>query len=184
MIADLLKEYHAENIVFDPVMIATSGARLSSGMTVERMKQKLMPICTLLTPNIPEAQVLCGMKINTKEDMKQAARQISSLYGCAVLVKGGHRVDDVSDYLYANGSGRWFEGERIENPNTHGTGCTLSSAIASNLAKGFSLAESVQRAKDYLSGALTAMLDLGQGSGPVMHNFDLTSPFAKEKESV
>ena len=120
------------------------------------------------------------MTIKTKEDMLAAAEKISKTYGCAVLLKGGHSINDANDYLYANGEGHWFEGKRIDNPNTHGTGCTLSSAIASNLAKGYELPEAVKRAKDYISGALGAMLDLGKGSGPMKHAFDLTGEFAKE----
>ena len=133
--------------------------------------RELLPISTLVTPNIPEAQVLSGMAIKTKEDMTTAAKQIGDRYRCAVLLKGGHSVNDANDLLYENGELIWFEGKRIDNPNTHGTGCTLSSAIAANLAKGFPLAESVQRAKEYISGALAAMLDLGKGSGPVDHMY-------------
>jgi hydroxymethylpyrimidine/phosphomethylpyrimidine kinase len=107
--------------------------------------------------------------------MISAAKFIGDTYGCAVLLKGGHSINDANDLLYANGEFVWFEGKRINNPNTHGTGCTLSSAIASNLAKGFSLAESVKRAKDYITNALAAQLDLGKGSGPLQHNFGLCS---------
>ena len=124
------------------------------------------------------------MTIRSKEDMETAAKQLGDRYGCAVLLKGGHSINDANDLLYTDGKLYWFQGKRIDNPNTHGTGCTLSSAIASNLAKGFSLGESVQRAKEYISGALAAMLDLGKGSGPMMHNFDLTSEFSKENKSV
>ena len=140
----------------------------------------MLPVSTLETPNIPEAQVLSGLTIETKEDMVTAAKQIGDNYHCAVLLKGGHSINDANDLLYANEELVWFEGKRIDNPNTHGTGCTLSSAIASNLAKGFTLAESVQRAKDYISGALAAMLDLGEGSGPMNHAFDLQGEYAKE----
>ena len=133
-----------------------------------------------MTPNIPEAQVLSGLTIETKEDMVTAAKQIGDNYHCAVLLKGGHSINDANDLLYANGELHWFNGKRIDNPNTHGTGCTLSSAIASNLAKGYTLSESVQRAKDYISGALAAMLDLGEGSGPMNHAFDLQGEYAKE----
>ena len=159
-IAEKLKEYQAKNIVVDPVMVATSGSRLISDEAVETLKTDLMPLAALITPNIPEAEVLADMQIKTEEDMIQAAEKISQSYGCAVLVKGGHKVNDANDLLYQNGTDQWFKGKRIDNPNTHGTGCTLSSAIASNLAKGYSLEESVERAKDYISGALEAMLDL------------------------
>ena len=177
-IADRLKEYHAENIVVDPVMVATSGAKLISDDAVATLKEKLLPIADILTPNIPETEVLSGMEVKTEEDMVSAARKISEQYQCAVLVKGGHQLNDANDLLYRNGECRWFYGKRIDNPNTHGTGCTLSSAIASNLAKGFSMDESVERAKEYISGALGAMLNLGRGSGPMNHAFDITGRFA------
>ena len=165
VIAQKLKQYHAKNIVVDPVMVATSGSRLIAEDAVEALKQNLLPIATVLTPNIPEAEVLSGLSISGSADMEAAAKQISEKYGCAVLCKGGHNINDADDLLWENGSGRWFYGKRINNPNTHGTGCTLSSAIASNLAKGMTLERSVQRAKEYLSGALAAMLDLGKGQG-------------------
>ncbi|MBP1548428.1 MAG: bifunctional hydroxymethylpyrimidine kinase/phosphomethylpyrimidine kinase [Oscillospiraceae bacterium] len=179
VIAEKLAFYGARNIVVDPVMIATSGARLISETAVEMLKQKLLPIATLVTPNIPEAEVLSGIKISDKADMEKAAGFINKTYGCAVLLKGGHSVNDANDLLYDNGGTTWFEGIRINNPNTHGTGCTLSSAIASNLAKGYGLNASVQLAKKYISGALSAMLDLGNGSGPMHHGFDLDSEFTK-----
>lgn len=180
VIADRLRFYQARNIVVDPVMVSTSGSRLMKTDAVTTLTCELLPIATLVTPNIPEAEVLAGMSVSDKEDMRKAAEQISKTYGCAVLLKGGHSISEANDLLYENGEYRWFEGKRIENPNTHGTGCTLSSAIASNLAKGFDLADSVKRAKDYVSGALAAMLDLGKGSGPIQHNFDLNSHFADE----
>ena len=136
----------------------------------------------MLTPNIPEAEVLSGMTVKTEEDMARAAEKISAAYSCAVLVKGGHQINDANDLLYREGSGRWFCGKRIDNPNTHGTGCTLSSAIAANLAKGFSLDDSVERAKRYISGALGAMLDLGKGSGPMNHGFNITGEFTQTCE--
>ena len=184
VIADRLRYHKAKNVVVDPVMVATSGSELMKNDAVSVLTRELLPLATLVTPNIPEAEILSGHAIKTKEDMIAVAKQIGDEYHCAVLLKGGHSVNDANDLLYEKGSFKWFCGKRIDNPNTHGTGCTLSSAIASNLAKGFTLADSVQRAKEYISGALSAMLDLGQGSGPMMHNFDLTSSFAKEKESV
>lgn len=177
VIAGKLKEYQAENIVVDPVMVATSGAKLISDEAVLALKEELLPMATVLTPNVPEAEVLAGMPVKTEADMETAARWISETYHCGVLLKGGHQLNDANDLLYREGCARWFRGKRIDNPNTHGTGCTLSSAIASNLAKGFSLEESVERAKDYISGALGAMLDLGQGSGPMDHGFDLTGKY-------
>ena len=173
VIAERLSFYGARNIVVDPVMIATSGARLISENAVTALKEKLLPLSTVVTPNIPEAEVLSGMKIEDKSDMEKAASYISEAYGCAVLLKGGHSVNDANDLLYENGAISWFEGVRINNPNTHGTGCTLSSAIASNLAKGYDLKQSTALAKEYISGALSAMLDLGKGSGPMHHGFVL-----------
>ena len=173
VIAERLRYYDAKNVVVDPVMVASAGSSLIKQEAVQTLIQELLPISTLVTPNIPEAQVLSGMTIQNKEDMIAAAKQIGDQYHCAVLLKGGHSINDANDLLYADGALVWFEGKRIDNPNTHGTGCTLSSAIASNLAKGYTLAESVQKAKDYVSGALAAMLDLGKGSGPMNHAFTM-----------
>lgn len=181
-IAARLGAYEAVNIVVDPVMVATSGSRLISEDAVATLKKELLPLATVVTPNIPEAEILADMPIHSEEDMIRAARMISENYHCAVLCKGGHNLNDANDLLYADGSYRWFYGKRIDNSNTHGTGCTLSSAIASNLAKGFDLETSVQRAKDYISGALAAMLNLGKGQGPMQHNFNLNGEFAKEAE--
>ncbi|MEE1283023.1 MAG: bifunctional hydroxymethylpyrimidine kinase/phosphomethylpyrimidine kinase [Acutalibacteraceae bacterium] len=173
VIAERLKHYKASNIVLDPVMVATSGSALMKDNAVQTLIDDLLPLATLVTPNIPEADVLSGMTIKNKEDMITSAKQIGDNYNCAVLLKGGHSVSDANDLLYSKGELVWFESKRIDNPNTHGTGCTLSSAIASNLAKGFTLTKSVQKAKDYISQALSAQLDLGQGSGPLKHNFNL-----------
>ena len=166
VIAEKLKQYKAKNIVVDPVMVATSGAKLLRDDAVEALCRELLPLAAVLTPNIPEAEILSGMTIRSAADMEAAARAISEQYGCAVLCKGGHQINDADDLLWRCGSGKWFHGKRINNPNTHGTGCTLSSAIASNLAKGFDLDTAVERAKAYISGALGAMLDLGRGSAP------------------
>ena len=182
VIADRLRAYKAKNVVVDPVMVATSGSALMKTDAVQTLVDELLPLAALVTPNIPEAQVLSGLTIASKEDMVAAAKKISADCHCAVLLKGGHSINDANDLLYTGGESVWFTGKRINNPNTHGTGCTLSSAIAANLAKGYSLSDSVQRAKDYISGALAAMLDLGQGSGPMDHAFDLTGAFAKEAE--
>lgn len=179
-IADRLRHYDAGNVVIDPVMVSTSGSALMRTDAVNTLVEELLPLATLVTPNIPEAEVLSGRTISTKEDMIEAAKQIGDENHCAVLLKGGHSVNDANDLLYAEGRLTWFQGKRIDNPNTHGTGCTLSSAIASNLAKGFSLEDSVERAKSYISEALGAMLDLGKGSGPMQHNFGLTGEYAKE----
>jgi hydroxymethylpyrimidine/phosphomethylpyrimidine kinase len=194
-IAERLQHYKAENIVVDPVMVATSGSRLLEEDAVDTLKKELLPIATVITPNIPEAEILCGMEIHTEEDMVAAAkaRKADILLvdtagrlhnkknlGCAVLLKGGHNINDANDLLYTKEEVSWFKGKRINNPNTHGTGCTLSSAIAANLAKGFDLKISVQRAKDYISRALADMLDLGAGSGPMNHAFDLKDEWKEE----
>lgn len=181
-IAERLKAYNAENVVVDPVMISTSGSRLIDEDAVAVLKEKLLPLASLVTPNIPEAEVLAGISIKTSDDMISAAGIINETYNCAVLCKGGHNLNDANDLLYENGNYHWFMGNRIENPNTHGTGCTLSSAIASNLAKGFNLFDSVSRSKDYISNTLASMLKLGKGNGPIDHLFDLTGKFADEVE--
>ena len=180
VIAEKLKQYKAENIVVDPVMVATSGAKLLRDDAVEALCRELLPLAAVLTPNIPEAEILSGMTITDATGMEAAAKYISEKYGCAVLCKGGHRLNDANDLLYRSGGYEWFNGKRIDNPNTHGTGCTLSSAIAANLAKGFDLDTAVRRAKDYLSGALAAMLDLGADSGPMDHAFDLKPEYRQE----
>ena len=176
-IAAKLKEYKAGNLVIDPVMVATSGARLISEDAVDTLRKELLPLATVITPNIPEAEVLSGMTIGSVEDMITAAETIFGTYGTAVLVKGGHSLNDANDLLYDGREAVWFRGKRIDNPNTHGTGCTLSSAIASNLAKGYDLKTSVQAAKNYISGALAAGLDLGKGSGPMNHAFAISGDF-------
>lgn len=179
-IAQKLLEYKAKNIVVDPVMVATSGAKLISENAIDSLKKELLPLATVITPNIPEAQVLSGMSILNEDEMIEAAKKISDTFGCATLVKGGHQINDANDLLYRNHSYTWFKGKRIENSNTHGTGCTLSSAIASNLAKGFDLDMSVKMAKNYISGALNAMLDLGKGAGPMDHSFAIENEYTKE----
>ena len=173
VISDSIKEFGLKNIVVDPVMVATSGAKLITDEAIDSLKKELLPLATVITPNIPEAEVLNGDKIASEKDMENAARKIYSDLGCAVLLKGGHNLNDANDFLFDGNEGVWFYGRKINNPNTHGTGCTLSSAIAANLAKGFSLSESVKNAKDYISGALEAMLDLGCGSGPLAHNWNI-----------
>jgi len=169
IISERLKFYKAKNIVVDPVMISTSRSKLLQDDAIETLKEKLFHQAILLTPNIPEASVLSGMPIEDEMDMIKAAEVISNQYECAVLCKGGHSEHNANDLLYSNDNYRWFIGERIDNSNTHGTGCTLSSAIASNLAKGMDLEISIQAAKQYISGAIRDMLNLGQGSGPLNH---------------
>ena len=180
IIARKLKAYNAKHIVVDPVMVATSGSKLMQDEALETLKRELLPLAEVVTPNIPEAEIISGMEIKNAEDMEKAAKHIAESYSCSVLLKGGHDLNDANDLLYRNGTAQWFHGRRINNPNTHGTGCTLSSAIASNLAYGMELSEAVRRAKEYISGALSAMLDLGKGSGPMNHLFDLKSEYIRE----
>ncbi len=171
VIADCLEQYQLKNVVVDPVMVATSGSRLLNEEAIEVLEKELLPKASLITPNIPEAEVLTGMEIHGEEDMIIAAKKLHNAFGCDVLLKGGHQINSANDLLYTSEGVRWFNGRKIDNPNTHGTGCTLSSAIASNLAKGENMENAVRYAKDYVSGALEAMLDLGKGSGPMNHAF-------------
>lgn len=166
-----LTEYNAKNIVLDPVMVATSGAKLSAGTAVEALKEKLFSLADLITPNIPEAIYLSGIEIKNEMDTKTIAELLGKRYGVSVLIKGGHLDDNCNDCLYTNGELYIFEGHKINNPNTHGTGCTLSSAIAANLAKGCDLYSAIKNAKDYITSAIEAGLNLGKGSGPLMHNY-------------
>lgn len=184
VIAEKLKLYNAKHIVVDPVMVATSGSKLLKTDALDTLTKRLLPLAEVVTPNIPEAEILADMVISSKEDMEKAARIICERYGCNVLLKGGHDLNDANDLLYTKESVKWFEGKRIDNPNTHGTGCTLSSAIASNLAKGYDLVSAVKRSKEYISGALDAMLDLGKGSGPMNHAFDIGGYFAQTPEKI
>ena len=172
-----LQKYEARHIVLDPVMVSTSGHRLMQKEAEETLQKELFPLAEVITPNIPEAEVLTGLKITDADSMELAARAISNEFHISVLLKGGHRVEDANDLLYTDGKTQWLKGERIDNPNTHGTGCTLSSAIASNLAKGYDLTDSVIRAKSYLTDALRADLNLGKGSGPLDHSL---GDYAKE----
>lgn len=169
--AEKLREYKAKHVVLDPVMVSTSGSRLMKEDAALIMKENLFPLAEIITPNIPEAEALTGMQIRGKQDMEEAAEFLHETYRCAVLLKGGHAVNAADDLLYQDRKAVWLEGRRIDNPNTHGTGCTLSSAIASYLALEYSLEEAVRKAKEYLSGALAAGLDLGKGSGPLNHMY-------------
>ncbi len=173
VIAEKLKEEKANNVVVDPVMVATSGSKLLADDAIDVLINNLIPLATIITPNIPEAEVLSNIKINSSDDMIKAAKIISKKYKGAILIKGGHELNTANDLLFKDGEYEWFYGERINNPNTHGTGCTLSSAIASNLAKGYTLSESVKNAKEYISGALKANLNLGKGSGPLNHCYNI-----------
>ncbi len=180
VIAERLTHYSAKNIVLDPVMVATSGASLIESDALSALKEHLFPIAKLITPNIPEAEILSQSEIKDKKSMLFAAEKIADAFGVCVLIKGGHSINDADDLLVNEKGVTHFHGKRIENHNTHGTGCTLSSAIAANLAKGFSLEESVTRAKNYISLALSSQLDLGNGSGPINHGFNISGFFTKE----
>ena len=169
VIAERLRHYGAKNIVVDPVMVATSGSSLMKTDAVQTLIDELLPLSTVITPNIPEGEILSSEKIESRDDMERAAKRIGDTYGCAVLLKGGHRVNDANDLLYAGGEMQWFEGKRIDNPNTHGTGCTLSSAIASNLALGHSVPEAVKLSKEYVTDAIRHAPGLGHGCGPLNH---------------
>lgn len=180
VIAERLQHYQARNIVVDPVMVATSGSMLMKRDAVDTLKEKLLPMADLLTPNINEAEVLWEHKIHTEEDMMKAAVEIHDTYGCAVLMKGGHRTDCADDLLYDNGHFVRYPQKKIANPNTHGTGCTLSSAIAAYLSLGCDMPTAVGKAKKYINGAIAAMLDLGQGHGPLHHAYNIK----KEEENI
>ncbi len=172
-ITEKLTEYHAKNIVLDPVMISTSGNRLLKDDAIQALLTKLMPAAKIITPNIPEAESLCGFKIRSKNDMQKAAVKISETLASCILIKGGHLEDSSDDVLYMDGDFHWFEHSRIKNSNTHGTGCTLSSAIACNLAAGTDVRNSISAAKEYVTGALHTHLDLGKGNGPLNHCWNL-----------
>jgi len=172
-IVDILNEYKGQNIVLDPVMVATSGSRLIEDKAMAALLEKLMPLAKVITPNLYEAELISGMTIKTKDDMILAAKEIAVSYDGHILIKGGHLETDANDLLYSAGQVTWFQGKKIENPNTHGTGCTLSSAIASNLALGYDVKESIQRSKDYISGAIGNKMDLGNGRGPLNHAYKI-----------
>ena len=171
-IATKLKQYSAKNIVLDTVMVSTSGHALLQKDAVDALTSLLFPLADVITPNLHEAQILCGFDIRSENDMVKAAETIFSKYGVCVLLKGGHLANTSNDLLF-DGSITWFKGERIDNPNTHGTGCTLSSAIASNIAMGHDMKTSVKNAKNYITGALRDMLNLGKGSGPLNHMYKI-----------
>jgi len=173
IIAEKLQQYKQQNIVIDPVMISTSGSRLLSENAIDALITKLISLATIITPNIPEAESLSGIAIKTKEDMQKAAEKLAEKYDGNILIKGGHLESTADDLLYSDRDFIWFPGVRIDNPNTHGTGCTLSSAIACNLAAGHDVKTSIKLAKEYLTGALKDDLDIGKGSGPLNHCFSM-----------
>lgn len=168
-VASKLRQYQARHIVLDPVMVSTSGHRLMNKDAEETLQKELFPLAEVITPNVPEAENLTGIQITDAASMEKAAHMLYEKFHVSVLLKGGHCINDANDLLYTDEHGIWMRGERIDNPNTHGTGCTLSSAIASNLARGFSLEEAVRRSKQYLTEALRSQMNLGHGSGPLDH---------------
>ncbi len=180
-IAAVLKKYRAKKVVIDPVMVSTSGSKLLQEEALAVLGKELLPLATLITPNLPEAEVLSGMKVESEDEMEQAAEKIRQKFRCNVLIKGGHSRNDANDYLCGHEIQKWFLGKRIDNPNTHGTGCTLSSAIAANLAKGASLLDSVQQAKEYLTTILQDGLDLGRGNGPLNHSYSILASHGGNK---
>lgn len=168
-----LKQYKPKNIVIDPVMYAKNGFPLMDRKNIEALIENIIPLADLLTPNIPEAEEITKSKIKTKEDMEKAAIEISKM-GCkSVLIKGGHLEGDALDILYTNNKFYYFNNKRINTKNTHGTGCTLSSAIASNLALGDDISDAVKKGKDYVTLAIENSLNLGSGNGPTNHFYDL-----------
>ena len=177
VIAERMSFYGVKNLVVDPVMVATSGADLSDSGSVKALKEKLIPLSAVVTPNVPEAEVLSDMKITTKDDMIEAAKKINAECGCSVLIKGGHSGDNADDVLLHDGEVHVFEMTKIDNKNTHGTGCTLSSAIACNLARGMDIPQAVKIAKEYITGAIETGIDLGHGRGPLDHGYDITTKY-------
>lgn len=173
VIADKLVEYKAERIVVDPVMVSTSGSPLLCDEAMEALISKLLPLGMVITPNIPEAETLCGFQIETPSDMVRAAEKMTNMVNGGILIKGGHLKNAADDMLYIKGKVHWYKSGRVDNENTHGTGCTMSSAIACNLAGGCSLEESVLKAKEYITGALKVGLNLGKGSGPLDHTYNI-----------
>lgn len=167
---EVLKQQNVTQVVVDPVMAATSGKRLSGEESGDFFRELFLQ-ASLITPNIPEAEHLLGVQIRSKKEVEQAAEALSEKYHTAVLIKGGHSDSGADDYLAAGKEGFWFLNERLKNPNTHGTGCTLSSAIACELAESCPIKEAVQHGKDYLTGAIAAGLDLGKGNGPLDHMY-------------
>lgn len=172
-ISCMIQQYRLPNVIIDPVMISTSGSHLMRTEALRVLESELLPLGNLITPNIPEAQVLTGLDITTPSQMVRAARTLYCTYNTAILLKGGHCACTSNDLLYYNEDYIWIPGQKIPTDNTHGTGCTLSSAIAVFLAQGFPLENSVRRAKNYITHAIQAGLSLGHGNGPIDHNYSV-----------
>lgn len=169
VICDRLRRYRARNLVIDTVLVSTSGTTLTPQKALRLAQEELFFMASVLTPNLSEAEVLSGVRIKDEASVQEAAKVLYEKYGCAVLCKGGHLTDTADDLLYDGRQFYWMRAKRIDNPNTHGTGCTLSSAIACRLADGMALPQAVQKAKEYITGAIAAGLDLGKGNGPLNH---------------
>lgn len=172
-VADCFERFGVRNLVIDTVIMSTSGRELITKQARDMMVKRLFHKACVITPNIPEAGVLTGVSIENENDMLKAADKLTLMTKGAVLVKGGHSTYNANDLLLCNGEYIWLEGKKIDNPNTHGTGCTLSSAIACNLAAGLDIKESVMKAKEYVTGAISAGLKLGKGNGPLNHMYEL-----------
>lgn len=181
-VAKKLREYKPKNLVIDPVMVAKNGSYLMAPESLDMLKSDIIPLADLLTPNIPEAEVITGMHIESTDNMQEAAIAIAELGARSVLVKGGHAIGDAVDVLYSGGKFNYFKAERINTKNTHGTGCTYSSAIASNLALGLPMEEAVGQAKAYVTTAIQHALDIGEGCGPTNHFYDLYNNGLKRGE--
>ena len=173
IIAERLRHYQPAIVVVDPVMVSKSGFQLLAPDACETLIKELLPLATLVTPNLPEATVIVGYEVSNKDDMLKAAKDIITLGAKNVLMKGGHLQESADDLLYDGREATWFTGERINTKNTHGTGCTLSSALAANLALGLSLPEAVRKSKEYITIAINNALNIGSGCGPTHHFFDL-----------
>lgn len=170
-VVEKLKLYNPKNIVLDPVLISTSGTKLLDEDAIAVLKNELFPIVTLITPNVDEAEYISGIKIIDKKTVEESAKKLREKYACNVLIKGGHLKEEPHDFLITEKEEIWYEGKRIQNKNTHGTGCTLSSSIASNLALGYEISESVKKSKEYINGAIASNLNIGEGRGPLNHSY-------------
>lgn len=173
VLVSCFQKYRPKHIVIDTVMVSTSGRNLMEQEAIAVYKEKLLPFAEIYTPNIPEAELLTGTKIKTKAERLTAAKQLATQYSGAVLIKGGHEEKQADDLLYRKKQASWFSQEHIKNSNTHGTGCTLSSAIACGLAKGLDVEKSVKCAKGYITGAIRVGMNLGRGNGPLNHMYIL-----------
>ena len=173
VIAAKLRQYDASDIILDPVMVSKGGFRLLQPEAQAKLINELLPLATIVTPNIPEAEVITGLKIVTLEDMQQAAQAIHAMGAKNVLVKGGHRLTDATDILFDGEDFYYLPAARIANINTHGTGCSLSSAIAANLARGSDIFDAVRQAKDYITVAIEQAFPVGKGIGPIHHFYAL-----------